>query len=95
VALFDMGGLALAEAESAALGAAGIAVVDSQSTSYLRTGGLAETLGFLAEQFDWVLMCAAAHKREVTAKSMELADLCVLVDCAPEPWMDRPAQGKL
>lgn len=95
VALFDMGGLELTDAERAGLYGAGIVVVDSQSTSYLRAGGLAETLSFLAEQFDWVLMSAAARKREVTAKSMELADLCVVLDCAPEPWMIGSAGGRL
>ncbi|MBU0492744.1 MAG: cyclic nucleotide-binding domain-containing protein [Chloroflexi bacterium] len=95
VIVFDMGGLSLTDAERAALHAGRVAVADSQSTSYLRAGGLAETLGYLAEQFDWVLMSASPHKPEITLKSMDQADLCVLLDCPAEPWMDSPARPKL
>lgn len=95
VILFDMGGLELTNAEEKALGGAGVGVVDSKSSTYLRTGGLAETLGFLAEQFDWVLMSASAQKREITTKAIELADLCVLLECESEPWMEQCSQGKL
>jgi len=95
VVLYDMGGLALSRAEEKAVHAAGIMVVDSQSTTYLQRGGLAETLGYLAEKFDWVLMSGSLQKREITSKAMELADLGVLLDCEPEPWIVQSSRGKL
>ncbi|UCC61827.1 MAG: patatin-like phospholipase family protein, partial [Anaerolineae bacterium] len=95
VVLYDMGGLIATRAQQKATRAAGIAVLDSQATSYLRRGGLAETLGHLAEEFDWVLMCGSLQKPEITAKAMELADVSVLLDCAPEPWMVQSSRGRL
>jgi NTE family protein len=95
VVLYDMGGLALTSAEKNALSAAGITRLDSQSTGYLRAGGLAETLGHLAEKFDWVLMSGSAQKQEITAKAIELADLTILLDCEPAPWMVESSRGKL
>ncbi len=95
VVLYDMGGLALSRVEEKAVHAAGITVIDSQSTIYLKRGGLAETLGYLAEKFDWVLMSGAPQKREITAKAMELADVSVLLDCEPEPWMVQSSRGKV
>jgi len=95
VVLYDMGGLIATRAQEKATLVAGIAVLDSQATSYLRRGGLAETLGHLAEEFDWVLMCGSVQKPEITAKAMELADVSVLLDCAPEPWMVQSSRGRL
>ncbi|MFZ5917004.1 MAG: patatin-like phospholipase family protein [Chloroflexota bacterium] len=95
VVLYDMGGLALSRVEEKALHAGGITVLDSQSTTYLRRGGLAETLGFLAEKFSWVLMCGSLQKPQITAKAMELADVTVLLDCQPEPWMVQASRGRV
>jgi NTE family protein len=95
VVLYDMGGLAFSRAEEKAVRAAGISVMDSQSTTYLRRGGLAETLGFLAEKFDWVLMSGSLQKREITSKALELADVGVLLGCEPEPWIVQSSRGKL
>jgi predicted acylesterase/phospholipase RssA/CRP-like cAMP-binding protein len=95
VVLYDMGGLALTRAEERAIQVAGIALLDSQTTAYLRRGGLAETLGHLAEQYDWVLMSGSSHKREVTSKAMELADITILLDCEPQPWMVQSSRGNL
>lgn len=95
VILYDMGGLALTRADEKAMRTASIVVLDSQSTTYLRRGGLAETLGYLAEKFDWVLMSGSPQRREITAKAMELADVSVLLGCEPEPWMVQSSQGKL
>ena len=95
VVLYDMGGATLTRADDKALNAAGIAVLDSQSTTYIRSGGLAETLGFLAEKFDWVLMSSLPQKQGITAKAMELADISVLLDCEPEPWMVQSSRGNL
>jgi NTE family protein len=95
VVLYDMGGLALTRAEEKKLRAARIQVEDSQSTSYLRRGGLAETLGALAKDFPWVLMVGSPQKPKIMAKAMELADISVLLDCEPEPWMVQSSQGRL
>ena len=95
VVLYDIGGLIATRAQANATRAAGIAVLDSQATGYLRRGGLAETLGHLAEEFDWVLMCGSLQRPEITAKAMELADVSVLLDCAPEPWMVQSSRGRL
>jgi len=95
VVLYDMGGLALTRADERAIQVAGITLLDSQSTAYLRRGGMAETLGHLAEQFDWVLMSGSSHKREVTSKAMELADITILLDCEPQPWMVQSSRGNL
>jgi len=95
VVLYDMGGLALTRVEQRAIQATGIIVLDSQTTSYLRRGGLAETLGYLAEKFDWVLMSGSPQKREITAKAMELADVSILLDGKPEPWMVQSSRGNL
>jgi len=95
VVLYDMGGLALTRAEEKAMHAAGITVLDSQSTTYLRRGGLAETLGYLAEKFDWVLMSGSPQRQEITSKAMELADVGLLLDCEPEPWMVQSSRGKI
>lgn len=95
VVLYDMGGLSLTHVEEKAIRTANIEVLDSQSTDYLRRGGLAETLGYLAEKFDWVLMSGRPQKREITAKAMELADVSLLLDCKPEPWMVQSSRGKL
>lgn len=93
--LYDMGGLTLTRAEEKALHTARVTVLDSQSTTYIRRGGLAETLGFLAEKFDWVLMCGSLQKPKITTKAMELADVSVLLDCEPEPWMVQSSRGML
>jgi len=95
VVLYDMGGLALTRAEEKKLRAARIQVEDNQSTSYLRRGGLAETLGALAKDFPWVLMVGSPQKPKIMAKAMELADISVLLDCEPEPWMVQSSQGRL
>jgi len=95
VVLYDMGGLALTRAEEKKLRAAHIRVEDSQSTSYLRGGGLAETLGALAKDFPWVLMVGSPQKPKIMAKAMELADISVLLDCEPEPWMVQSSHGRL
>jgi NTE family protein len=95
VVLYDMGGLTLTRAEEKALNAARVTLLDNQSTTYIRRGGLAETLGFLAEKFDWVLMSGSLQKPKITAKAMELADASVLLDCEPEPWMVQSSRGKL
>jgi predicted acylesterase/phospholipase RssA/CRP-like cAMP-binding protein len=95
VVLYDMGGLALARTEEKMLHAAGVTILDSQSTTYLRRGGLAETLGFLAEKFAWVLMCGSPQKPQITTKAMQLADVAVLIDCEPEPWMVQASRGKM
>jgi NTE family protein len=95
VVLYDMGGLPLTPAEEEAVRAAGITMLDSQATGYLRQGGLAETLGHLAEKFDWVLMSGSPQKQEITAKAMQLADVAVLLDCEPMPWMGQLPRGRL
>jgi predicted acylesterase/phospholipase RssA/CRP-like cAMP-binding protein len=95
VVLYDMGGLTLTRADEKAMHAVGIMVLDRQSTAYLRKGGLAETLGYLAEKFDWVLMSVSPQKRQITSKAMELSDVGVLLDCAPEPWIVQASRGRL
>ncbi len=95
VMLYDMGGPTLNLAKEKALHAAGVTVLDTQSSTYLRRGGLAETLGFLAEKFDWVLMSGSLQKPEITAKAMELADVGILLDCEPTPWIVQSSRGKL
>jgi NTE family protein len=77
VLLFDLGGLRRSGSDLEALSRSGVTLLDSQSTSYLKRGGLAESLGSLVEKFDRVLLCILPQKVEVATKAIELADVTV------------------
>jgi predicted acylesterase/phospholipase RssA/CRP-like cAMP-binding protein len=90
VLLFDLGGLRRSELDLA-LSHPGVTLLDSQSTSYLMKGGLAESLGSLVEKFDRVLLCILPQKGEVAIKAVELADVTVHIGPGKENWVEQIA----
>jgi NTE family protein len=91
VLLFDLGGLRRSDLNLEALSRSGVTLLDSQSTSYLRRGGLAESLGSLVEKFDRVLLCILPQKGEVAIKAVELADVTVHIGPGKENWVEKIA----
>jgi NTE family protein len=90
VLLFDLGGLRHSELDLEALSRSGVILLDSQSTSYLIAGGLAESLSSLVEKFDRVLLCVLPQK-EVATKAVELADVTVHIGPDKENWVEQMA----
>jgi NTE family protein len=90
VLLFDLGGLRHSKLDLEALSRSGVTLLDSQSTSYLMAGGLAESLGSLVERFDRVLLCILPEK-EVAIKAVELADMTVHIGPSKENWVEQMA----
>jgi NTE family protein len=91
VLLFDLGGLRHSELDMEALSRSSITLLDSQSTSYLMAGGLAESLGSLVERFDRVLLCILPQKSEVAIKAIELADVTIHIGPGKENWVEQMA----
>jgi predicted acylesterase/phospholipase RssA/CRP-like cAMP-binding protein len=91
VLLFDLGGLCQSELDLEALSRSSVTLLDSQSTSYLMAGGLAESLGSLVERFDRVLLCILPQKSEVTIKAIELADVTIHIGPGKENWVEQIA----
>jgi NTE family protein len=91
VLLFDLGGLHRSELDLEALSRSSVTLLDSQSTSYLMAGGLAESLGSLVEKFDRVLLCILPQKVEVAIKAVELADVTVHIGPGKENWVEQMA----
>jgi NTE family protein len=91
VLLFDLGGLRRSGSDLEALSRSGVTLLDSQSTSYLKRGGLAESLGSLVEKFDRVLLCILPQKVEVAIKAVELADVTVHIGPGKENWVEQMA----
>ncbi len=90
VLLFDLGGLRHSKLDLEALSRSGVTLLDSQSTSYLMKGGLAESLGSLVERFDRVLLCVLPQK-EVAIKAVELADVTVHIGPSEENRVEQMA----
>jgi NTE family protein len=91
VLLFDLGGLRHSELDFEALSRSNVTLLDSQSTSYLMAGGLAESLGSLVEKFDRALLCILPQKSEVASKAIELADVTVQIGSGKENWVEQLA----
>jgi NTE family protein len=91
VLLFDLGGLHHSELDMEALSRSSVTLLDSQSTSYLMAGDLAESLGSLAERFDRVLLCILPQKSEVAIKAIELADVTIHIGPGKENWVEQMA----
>jgi len=91
VLLFDLGGLCQSKLDLEALSRSSVTLLDSQSTSYLMAGGLAESLGSLVERFDRVLLCILPQKSEVTIKAIELADVTIHIGPGKENWVEQIA----
>jgi NTE family protein len=91
VLLFDLGGLRHSELDMKALSCSSVTLLDSQSTSYLMAGGLAESLGSLVERFDRVLLCILPQKSEVAIKAIELADVTIHIGPDKENWVEQIA----
>jgi predicted acylesterase/phospholipase RssA/CRP-like cAMP-binding protein len=91
VLLFDLGGLRRSQLDLEALSRSGVTLLDSQSTYYLISGGLAESLGSLVEKFDRALLCILPQKSEVAIKAIELADVTVHIGPGRENWVEQMA----
>lgn len=91
VLLFDLGGLRHSKLDLDALSHPGITLLDSQSTSYLMSGGLAESLGSLVEKFDRAVLCILPQKNEVAIKAIELADVTLHIGPGKENWIEQTA----
>jgi NTE family protein len=91
VLLFDLGGLRHSELDLEALSRSSVTLLDSQSTSYLMAGGLAESLGSLVEKFDRVLLWILPQKSEVAIKAIELADVTIHIGPGKENWVEQTA----
>jgi len=91
VLLFDLGGLGRSGLDLEALSRSGVTLLDSKTTSYLKRGGLAESLGSLVEKFDRVLLCILPRKVEVAIKAIELADVTVHIGPGKENWVEQMA----
>ena len=91
VLLFDLGGLRHSELDMEALSRSSVTLLDSQSTSHLMAGGLAESLGSLVERFDRVLLCILPQKSEVAIKAIELADVTIHIGPGKENWVEQMA----
>lgn len=91
VLLFDLGGLRRPDLNLEALSRSGVTLLDSQSTAYLKRGGLAESLGSLLEKFDRVLLCVLPQRSEVAIKAVELADVTVHIGPGKENWVEQIA----
>ncbi len=92
VLLFDLGGLHRSELDLDALSRSSVTLLDSQSASYLKTGGLAESLGSLVEKFDRVLLCVLPQRMdEVAIKAIELADVTIHIGPSKENWVEQMA----
>lgn len=91
VLLFDLGGLRHSELDLEALSRSSVTLLDSQSTSYLISGGLAESLGSLVEKFDRAVLGILPQRNEVAIKAIELADVTVHIGPGKENWVEQMA----
>ncbi len=95
VLIFDLGGMKLSDEEEAELHRNEVAVLDSQTSTYLRRGGLAETLSSMVEKFDRVLLSVAPDKFQIANKAMDLAQATVLIDVPDAPRYRQASGGQV
>lgn len=61
----------------------------------LSSEGLGETLGILADGFDWVLMALPNTYNEVNAKAVQLAKATVLLNTSEQDWIKEYSDGPI
>jgi NTE family protein len=93
VVLFDATGSQLARQIN--LNSQNENLVVLQAMDDLSSATLVETLGILADGYDWVLVALPPDYNEVNAKALQLVQATVLLETPVEAWMSDAANGPI
>lgn len=66
-----------------------------EAMSNLSSEDLVETLGILADGYDWVLVALPLEYNEVGVKAVQLAKAVIFHNTASEAWIDEQARGPI
>jgi len=89
VVLFDVTGRNLAEQVSPDFQSENLVVLEAMAAASSET--LVETLGILADGYDWVLVALSPTYDQINAKAIQLAQAVILCDTPTQNWMTEAA----
>ena len=93
VVVLDVTGQDLADQAGEAFQSDTLTILETQETTSNET--LVETLGILADGFDWVLVALSPFYSEVNAKAVQLAKATILCNVPEETWIIENSDGPI